>query len=227
MNAISPDQATKAARCRMVDAYETPRLPSHVLRHPAGFTILEIILVLFLLTGLLSFIIPRLNIGDSLSSVGRKWIAALRTFQDMSVSSQRIVRVYIDLDRGHYWPLILQDTDEKPPLDPSWLTPVTFPETIRLTDLQVRGKTTRGGRADLFFYPNGKMDPAIMHFADPENNILGVRIEPVTAEITVTDQRIELPPPWTMPERLRPLLLIQAPIPGSPGSRPIAPSGTP
>ena len=200
------------------------RLTPCDLRSSRGFTILEIIIVLFLLTGLLSFIVPRLNIGDNLSSVGRKWIAALRTFQDMSISSQRTVRLYIDLDRGQYWPMIQQGSEEKPPLDAAWLTPVSFPETIRVTDLQVGAKKSSSGRAELFFYPNGKIDPAVMHFVDGDNNILGVQIEPVTANITVTDQRIEPPRPWTVPERLRPLLQIQTAIPGL---KPVTPLGTP
>ena len=193
------------------------------VRSRDGFTILEIIIVLFLLTGLLSFIVPRLNIGDNLSTVGRKWIAALRTFQDMSISSQRTVRLYVDLDRGQYWPMIQQGSEEKPPLDPAWLTPVNFPEAIRLTDMQVGAKKNTSGRAELFFYPNGKIDPAVMHLTDAHDNVLGVQIEPVTANIIVTDQRIEPPRPWTMPERLRPLLQVQ---PTMPGLKPLTPFGT-
>ncbi|HJT22406.1 MAG TPA: hypothetical protein VJ746_18180 [Nitrospira sp.] len=189
------------------------RFALHVSRSSAGFTILEIIIILFLLTGLLSFIIPRLNIGDTLNSVGRKWIAALRTFQDMAVSAQRPVRLYIDLDRGQYWPIIQESTEEKAPRDPAWLTPVNLPETIHLTDLQVGSKKSSSGRAELFFYPNGKIDPAVMHFADTDNHVLGVQIEPVTGNIKLTDQRIEPPSPWTLPERLRPLLQIQPTLP--------------
>ncbi len=190
-----------------------PARPSPHTGAEFGFTILEIIIVLFLLTGLLSFIIPRLSIGDTLSSVGRKWIAALRTFQDMAISAQRPVRLYIDLDRGQYWPMIQQATEEKAPLDPAWITPVNLPETIHLTDLQVGSKKSTSGRAELFFYPNGKIDPAVMHFVDADQHVLGVQIEPVTGNITLADQRIEPPIPWTLPERLRPLLQVQPTLP--------------
>ncbi|HEU4685090.1 MAG TPA: hypothetical protein VFS39_11375 [Nitrospira sp.] len=186
----------------------------------AGFTILEIIIALFLLTGLLSFIIPKFDIGQNLSSVGRKWVAALRTVQDLSISSRRPVRLYIDLDRGQYWPMIQQGTEEKAPL--SWLTPASLPEAIRVTDMQVGSKKSSSGRAELFFYPNGRIDPAVMHFVDADNNVLGVQIEPVTANIRVTDQRLEPPAPWTLPERLRPLLQIQPTIPGL---KPVVPFG--
>lgn len=194
------------------------------LRSCRGFTILEIIIVLFLLGGLLSFIVPRLNLTDNLSSVGRKWIAAMRAFQDLSISSQRIVRLYIDLDSGRYWPMIQQGSEEKPPLDAAWAAPVSLPETIRVTDLQVGARKVNSGKGELFFYPNGRIDPAVMHFTDADNNVLGIRIEPVTANITVTDQRIEPPQPWTVPERLRPLLQVQASVLGV---KPAAPAGTP
>ncbi|HEY6084720.1 MAG TPA: hypothetical protein VIU63_04955, partial [Nitrospira sp.] len=178
-------------------------------RNARGFTILEIIFVLFLLAGLLSLIVPRIAVGDNLGSLGRKWIAVLRALQDMSVSSQKTVRLYINLDNGTYWPMIQNGKEEKAPLDPTWATPLSLPETIRLTDMQVGQKKTNSGRVEIFFYPNGKIDPVIMHFVDGDNNILGVQIEPVTANIKLADQRIEPPPPWTMPERLRILLQIQ------------------
>lgn len=196
------------------------RLPARHFHGASGFTILEIIIILFLLTGLLSFIVPRIGITDNLGSVGRKWIAALRTMQDMSISNQKTVRLYVDLDRGQYWPMILQGGEEKAPLDAAWLTPASFPETIRVADMQVGQKKSTSGRADVFFYPNGKIDPITMHLTDGDNNILGIQVEPVTANIKVSDQRIEPPKPWTLPERLKPLLQIQ---PGIAGFKPIVP----
>jgi hypothetical protein len=189
-----------------------------------GFTILEIIIVLFLLTGLLSIIIPRIGVGDNLASVGRKWIAVLRALQDMAISTQKTVRLYVDLDRGQYWPMILQAGEEKAPLEPPWNIPANLPESIRVADMQVGQKKSSSGRADLFFYPNGKIDPTVMHLMDRDNNILGIQVEPVTANIRVTDQRIEPPPRWTMPERIRVLLQTQ---PGVPGVKPVSPLGKP
>jgi len=171
-----------------------------------GFTLLEMIIVLFLLGGLLSVIIPRISLGDSLGSVGRRWVGALKSFQEMAVATQKTVRVYVDLDRGMYWPMVVEGNQEKIPFDAAWATPISLPESIRFSDFQVGAGRKESGRAELFFYPNGRIDHATMHLADSNNNIIGILIEPVTANIRVMDQRIDPPRPWTIPDRIRPLL---------------------
>jgi hypothetical protein len=45
-----------------------------------------------------------------------------------------------------------------------------------------------------------------VHLVDADNNIIGIYIEPTTALIRVTDQRIDPPKPRTIPDRIRPLL---------------------
>ena len=177
-----------------------------MLRDEGGFTLLEFIIVLFLLGGMLSLVIPRLSIGDSLNSVGRRWVGALKSFQEMSMATQKTVRLYVDIDRGTYWPMVLDGNQEKIPLDPTWATPISLPESIRFTDIQVGAAIKQSGRTELFFYPNGRIDQATMHLADADNNIMGILIEPTTALIRVTDQRIDPPKPKMIPDRIRPLL---------------------
>lgn len=175
-------------------------------RSESGFTILEFIIVLFLLGGLLSLIIPRMSFGDNLTSVGRRWVGTLRSIQYMSTTTQKTVRLYVDLDRGMYWPMVLDGGQEKPPLDATWATPLTLPEAVRFTDIQVGSSKTESGRTTVMFYPNGRIDPATMHMADADNNVVGILIEPVTSMIRLTDQRIEPQKPVTVSERTKALL---------------------
>ncbi len=184
-------------------------------RSSGGFTMLEIALVLFLMVGMLSMVIPRLSIGDNLGSVGRKWVGAMKSFQELAMMGQKTVRLYVDIDRGMYWPMVLDGKEEKIPLDPTWAMPITLPETIRFSDVQVGATRRETGRMDIFFYPNGRIDQAIVHLTDVNNNIMGVFVEPVTSMIRITDHRIDPSSPWTVPDRIRPLLQ-----PVTPGIRP-------
>ncbi|SLM48899.1 protein of unknown function [Nitrospira japonica] len=188
-----------------------------------GFTILEIIIVLFLLTGLLTILIPRIGIGETLASNGRKWVSTFRTFQEMAVAGQKPVRLHIDLERGQYWPMILQDGEERLPFNEAWQVPINLPESIHITDIQIGQKKSTAGRIAVLFYPNGKIDPVVMHLIDDSNNLLGIQVEPVTATIRVSDQRIEPPRPWILPERIRQLLQIQQSLPGLKPVAPVAP----
>src|SRR5512145_894594 len=171
-----------------------------------GFTMLEIMLVLFLIVGMLSLVIPRISIGDNLGSVARRWVGALKSFQEMAMMTQKTVRLYVDMDRGMYWPMVIDGKEEKIPLDPTWAMPITLPETIRFADIQIGATRKESGRIEIFFYPNGRIDQATVDLRGVNNDIMGVFVDPVTSMIRLTDHRIDPPQPKTIPDRLRPLL---------------------
>jgi type II secretory pathway pseudopilin PulG len=182
------------------------RLTPYPLRVSDGFTILEIIIVLFLLAGLLGIVLPRISLDENLSSVGRRMVGTVRSLQSLAMSSQKTVRLYVDMDRGVYWPMILDGNQEKIPTDPTWATPLNFPATIRVSDVLLSQGKKESGRVDLSFYPTGRIDPMTMHMMDTKNNILAIAIEPVTGAIRMSDERIEPPRPLIIPERVKPLL---------------------
>jgi hypothetical protein len=133
-------------------------------------------------------------------------IGTVRSLQGLSMSTQKTVRLYIDMDRGVYWPMLLDGTQEKVPTDATWATPLNLPESIRFSDILVREGKKESGRVDVFFYPTGRVDPATMHLVDARSNLLAIAIEPVTGAIRMSDERIEPPKPLTIPDRVRPWL---------------------
>lgn len=172
----------------------------------SGFTLLEMLLVLFLLAGVVVLVVPRIVVGEDLRAAGRTFIGAIRSLQGLAATGQKPVKLYVDLDQGTYWAMTMEGREEKPPLDASWATPRTLPETIRLTDVSV-GQTKRvSGRIDLVFYPNGRMDPATFHFSDASNTVLAVSIESLTGAIRTSDERIEPARNQTLPDRVKSLL---------------------
>ena len=181
-------------------------LTPHALRSSRGFTILEIIVVLFLLVGLLGIILPRFSLDDSLGTVGRRMVGTVRSLQSLAMLTQKTVRLYVDIDQGVYWPVILDGNQEKVPTDATWATPLTLPAAIRVSDVLVSQGKQESGRVDLFFYPTGRIDPATMHLVDARNNILAIVIEPVTGAIRMSDERIEPPTQLKILDRVRPLL---------------------
>jgi type II secretory pathway pseudopilin PulG len=182
------------------------RLAPHACLATAGFTILEILLVLFLLVGLLGIVLPRISLEENLGSVGRRMVGTVRSLQSLAMVTQKTVRLYVDLDRGTYWPVILDGNQEKVPTDATWATPLNLPDTIHFSDILVSQGKKDSGQVDLFFYPTGRIDPATMHLVDAQNNMLAIAIEPVTGAIRMSDERIEPPRPLAIPDRVRPWL---------------------
>ncbi|HSL03563.1 MAG TPA: hypothetical protein VK901_08505 [Nitrospiraceae bacterium] len=185
------------------------RFTPHTLYSSRGFTILEIIIVLFLLVGLLGIVLPRISLEENLGSVGRRMVGTVRSLQDLAMVTQKTLRLYVDIDRGVYWLMILDGNQEKVPIDhPTWATPLSLPATIRFSDILVAQGKKESGRIDLSFYPTGRIDPMTMHLVDARSNLLAIAIEPITGAIRMSDERIEPPPPipLTILDRVKPLL---------------------
>lgn len=172
----------------------------------SGFTLIEIIIVMFLFVAMLGIVIPRMNLDDDLASTGRKFIAVLRTLQGIAMSTQKPVKLYLDLDQNMYWPMTFEGKEEKPLLDAAWVTPRTLPETIRLADISSGSTKKTSGRFDLTLYPNGRIDGAVLHLTDTRNNVLGIVVEPTTGAIRTSDERIEPQRAAPIPDRVKQLL---------------------
>ncbi|THI89395.1 MAG: hypothetical protein CAF41_005230 [Nitrospira sp. CG24A] len=186
-----------------------PPLTPHALRSTRGFTILEIIIVLFLFVGLLGIVLPRISLEENLGSVGRQMVRTVRSLQDLSMVTQKPLRLYVDIDRGVYWLMILDGDQEKVPIEhPTWATPLHLPAPFRISDMVVGQVIKSSGRVDLSFYPSGRIDPMTMHLVDTRNNLLAIAIEPVTGAIRMSDERIDPPPPTPLLilDRVKPLL---------------------
>ncbi len=190
--------------------YSRPsRLTPHASQSSRGFTILEIIIVLFLLVGLLGIVLPRISLEENLGSIGRQMVRTVRSIQDLSMATQKPLRLYVDIDQGVYWLMILDGNQEKAPIDhPTWAKPIHLPTAVRISDMVVDRVIKSSGRVDLFFYPTGRVDPMTMHLVDTHNNLLAIAIEPVTGAIRMSDERIDPPllTPVLILERVKPLL---------------------
>lgn len=206
---LSSTEADRFRRSRLSRWSRASRLIPQALRSSCGFTILEILIVLFLLAGLLGIVLPRISLEENLGSVGRRMVGTVRSLQSLAMVTQQTLRLYIDIDRGVYWLMILDGNQEKVPIDhPTWAKPLHLPDAIRFSDIVIARIKKSSGRVDLSFYPTGRIDPATMHLVDAHNNLLAIAIEPVTGAIRMSDERIEPPLPISLIilDRVKPLL---------------------
>jgi hypothetical protein len=164
------------------------------------------LIVLFLLAGVLAIVLPRVVIGEDMSSTGRKFIGMLRTLQGLAATGQKPVKLYLDLDRGTYWAMVVDGKEEKLPLDAAWTTPRSLPEAIRFMEVSVGQDKRTYGRADLSFFPNGRIDPVTVLFSDRNNNILALAVDSFTGAIRTSEERIEPLRNMPIPDRVRTLL---------------------
>lgn len=181
-------------------------VPHYPLPSSAGFTILEMLIVLFLLAMVVVVVLPRISLDEDLSSTGRKLIGVLRTFQGLAATNQQPLKLYLDLDQGIYWMMMVEGKEERLPLDPAWKTPRSLPESIRLTEVSVGQDKRFSGRVGVSFFANGRIEPVTMYLMDEKNNLLGLAVDSLTGGIRVSDVRLDPPPNRIIPDRVRLLL---------------------
>lgn len=182
------------------------RLTPYPLGSSAGFTILEMLIVLFLLTVVVAVVFPRISLDEDLGSTGRKLVGVLRTFQGLAATSQKPLKLYLDIDQGTYWMMLVEGKEERLPLDPGWKLPRSLPESIRFTEVSIGQDKRFSGRVDVTFFANGRIAPVTMYLMDAKNNLLGLAVDSLTGGIRVSDERLDPPPNQIIPDRVRLLL---------------------
>lgn len=219
---LSAQSSVFSPQCSMLAPLLSP-----IARRPspssAGFTILEMLIVLFLLTLVVGIVLPRISLDEDLNSTGRKLVGVLRTFQGLASTSQQPLKLYLDLDQSTYWMMMVEGKEERLPLDPGWKTPRSLPESIRFTEVSIGQDKRFTGRVDVSFFANGRIEPVTMYLMDTKNNLLGLAVDSLTGGIRVSEERFDPPPNRIIPDRVRLLLKPNQQAGVGPSSRGLLP----
>ncbi len=156
--------------------------------HSRGFTLMELIVVMALLTIMLVFSIPRFHETLFLdkSKTGSRWIMGkIQSLKEAAVRNQRNYTLHFDLDTDHYW-----ETDDSMPdqdIEDAAMQTKPLPDGLKIADIEfpVRGKVS-SGRTDITFYKKGYSDKALIHVQEGEAYV-SYLIEPFLSEITRYD----------------------------------------
>lgn len=210
-------------------ASHASRFTFHDVHSSSGFTLLEMLFALFLLGGVLAVVLPRISFEEDLRSTGRKLVGLLRTFQAQAAIDQTPIRLYLDVDQGLYWMMVIEGKEERLPLDPAWKLPRTLPEGVRVTEISIGQDKRMSGRVGVTFFPNGRIEPVTMYLMDNKSNLLGIAVDSLTGAIRVSDERFDPPPNRFIPDRVKVLLKpsAQAGAGGTARGGPPAPRGAP
>jgi prepilin-type N-terminal cleavage/methylation domain-containing protein len=155
-------------------------------RHRSGFTLMELIVVMALLTIMLVFSIPRLHETFFLdeSKTSSRWIIGkIQALKEAAVRNQRHYTLHFDLDTDHYWET--DDSMSAEDLETASMQTKPLPDGLKIADIEfpVRGKVS-SGRTEITFYKTGYSDKALIHTQDGQTNT-SYLIEPFLSEVTL------------------------------------------
>ncbi|MGE0820782.1 MAG: Tfp pilus assembly protein FimT/FimU [Candidatus Binatia bacterium] len=168
------------------------------LRRRAGFTLLELALVLFIIGLLITVLLPRLGDlgGARLETSARRLAALVRYVSGEAAFSGRLYRIRYDLGEQAYGVQILvpsRDTNEFV-VDPSPLSQEVFlPSGITFADIRVPSVgRVNSGQVFTHFYPQGYIDPTVIHLRDEQARVMTVQIPPITGEARVYEGYVDV-----------------------------------
>ena len=161
----------------------------YALRGGAGFTLVEIVVVMVLISLFMVFSVPLFsNIGaSSLGTSARRLGGTIKYLFNESAISGLEYRLIYDLDQGSYRAQVLE-ADGQLLDDPDQGRQAALKGSVRFKDLQLpgRGKFS-AGQVTTRFHPSGWVEETIIHLVDGDGAMLTLRVTPLTGTTEVFD----------------------------------------
>jgi len=157
-----------------------------------GFTLIELIVVLSLISLMLFFAIPRISgdlLADDLNAASRWIILKGRALKDQAHLEQQRFVLHIDMGTDRLW--ISNAAMSAEELEKAAGQAYQLPEGVKLLDVEypALGKIT-SGEAEIWFFENGYSEKALIHLANGANEIRSFLIEPFLPAVKVFTQEI-------------------------------------
>lgn len=165
----------------------------------AGFTLLEVTLVLVILSIAIGVVVPRLRDTNRarLESHVRKLAVMVRYLRHEAILSGRTYRLNYSIDQASYWVTSADGEDEASSFTPEegiLAKPVVFPEPIGFADLVLPDTFGQIQEGDGFtdFYPDGYVDLTLMHVGNGED-MYTLFVDSLTGHVSVAAGYHQMP----------------------------------
>lgn len=162
--------------------------PGLKIQCDSGFTLIEILVVLFLIVLIASVIGPKLDLKKrmGMKDVARKLVTESRVLYWQAVSSQKMIRLYYDLDRGTVTAFQIEPNGQKKQLTVAGSHPWKMPDKCRIDRITTlhQGKVD-SGKTFTQFFPTGAVEPTTIHLAGEMDRSLTLVFSPLNGKVHV------------------------------------------
>lgn len=164
----------------------------------AGFTLLELAVVLFVFGIAASFLIPRLRNADSaaLGASAARLASSVQYLYEEAAFRQTPMRLNFDLDRRAYWVTVLSDDPETPEFVPDaspLARPVVLPEAVAFADVVLPAVgAVKEGVVFAQFLPEGYADALVVHLVNRRSEYATLAIDSLTGRTRVGEGYVDL-----------------------------------
>jgi prepilin-type N-terminal cleavage/methylation domain-containing protein len=145
-----------------------------------GFTLIELIVVISLISIMLFFAIPRFQsniLSDSTKDVSRWILLKIPYIKERAAREQKRYVLHVGLDSNKLW--VTHEAMLEEALQSAETNGYKLPEDIKLLDVEYPDQEKISvGQADIYFNEKGYSDKAIIHLENDDNERFSFLIEP-------------------------------------------------
>ncbi len=169
--------------------------PKSEIRNPQskGFTLLELMLVVFVLGIAALFVFPRLSSFGSgdLKWTSRHFAGLIQHVAQESSTTKQTYRLYFNLENGAYWVAALQENGEFVETTDPMTARRVLPKEISFDDVVTpqQGKVSEG-EAFMQFYPVG-VEKAWIHLKQGDRKWT-LAVNPLTGRVKVFNEYVDV-----------------------------------
>jgi len=165
-----------------------------VIRLGHGFTLIELMVVMLLISIVLAIAIPKFGGGafqDPVKKLSRWMIITVRTLRAAAIQQQKTQGLVIDLSNRRMW-MVNDAMDEAAMQEAASNKALTLPDAIRYMDVQFpQQERILSGTAEVRFYPAGYSDQVLIHLETEEDEKLTYLVEPLLPKVKIFDEWID------------------------------------
>ena len=158
-----------------------------------GFTLIELMVVMLLISIVLAVAIPRFDgsaFQDPVKKLSRWMINTVRTLRSAAIQKQKTQGLVIDLSNNRMW-LVNDEMDEEAVTAASDKA-LNLPDTIRIVDVQFpHQEAISSGTAEVWFYPAGYSDQVLIHLEADHTERFTYQVEPLLSKVKIIEEWVE------------------------------------
>jgi len=165
----------------------------HSFERIKGFTLIELIVVISLISIMLFFAFPRFQsnvLSDSTKEVSRWILLKIPFIKESAAREQRRYVLHVSLDSNKLW--VTHEAMLEEALQSAETNGYKLPEDIKLLDVEYPDQEKISvGQADIYFNEKGYSDKAIIHLENDDNEKVSFLIEPFLLRVRLYNSYAE------------------------------------
>ena len=158
-----------------------------------GFTLIELIVVISLISLMLFLVVPKFHgdiLSDNTKNLSRWIMVKVADLKERAVREQTLYILHVSFDSNRFW--ISHESTSQETFDRSAPDGYELPEDFKLLDVEYpEYEKISAGQADIYFHEKGYSDKAIIHIESADNKHLSFLIEPFLSRVRLYETYVD------------------------------------